>query len=208
MWDHLFILHADGTETQVVPGPVEDAAISPDGSQVAFVTDGLYVVDADGGQPVLIADEGNSPTFSPDGTRIAYLGNERSARGITGGREHVWVANSDGTEAHEILEDEPVLDGGVFELEWSPAGDRIAMDNSIEGHVAIYTFVPDGSDFAEVIAGGFNPHWSPDGSQIAYGLPGRDGLSLADADGSNVRRLDFGSSGPWHPGAIEDGAGG
>ena len=97
---------------------------------------------------------------------------------------------------------------GVFELTWSPAGDRIAMENSLEHHVAIYTFASDGSDFREVITGGFNPFWSPDGSQIAYGVPGHDGVSLVDADGSNVRTFGFGSPGPWHPGTLDDGAGG
>ncbi len=89
----------------------------------------------------------------------------------------------------------------MFSLAWSPAGDRIALDNGLEGHVAIYTFAPDGSDFTEVITGGSGAHWSPDGSQIAYGaMPGTPGLSIADADGSNVRTFDFGAAGPWHPG--------
>lgn len=42
-------------------------------------------------------------------------------------------------------------------------GDAVA--NSLERHVAISTLAPDGSDFTEVITGGFNPHWSPDGSR-------------------------------------------
>jgi dipeptidyl aminopeptidase/acylaminoacyl peptidase len=199
---YLYILHSDGTETQVIPEPVEGAAISPDGSRVAFAADGLYVVDAEGGQPVRIAEEGNSPTFSPDGTQIAYLSLPRDGCCVQTGREHVWVANADGTGAHEILADEPALAKGVFELTWSPAGDRIAMANSLERRVAIYTFAPDGSDFTEVNTGGMNPFWSPDGSQIAY-LD--NGLSIADADGSNVRTLGVGDPGPWHPGAGGEG---
>jgi hypothetical protein len=192
---HLYILHADGSETRLNREPMdfEGAAISPDGERVVFAADGLYVVDAEGGRPVRIAGAGSSPTFSPDGTRIAYLS-------FQAGRDHVWVANADGTNAHEILADEPALAIGQFGLTWSPAGDRIAMENTSEGHVAIYTFAPDGSDFTKVITGGFNPYWSPDGSQIAYALPGRTGLLIADADGSNVRTFDFGNSGPWHPG--------
>jgi Tol biopolymer transport system component len=105
----------------------------------------------------------------------------------------------DGTGAHEILADEPALTKGLFGLTWSPAGDRIAMQNSLSGHFAIYTFAPDGSDFAKVISG-TGLHWSPDGSQIAYDAPG--GILIADADGSYVRTLaiDNSDSGPWHPG--------
>jgi hypothetical protein len=205
---HLFILHADGTETQVIPEPVGGAAISPDGSRVVFAAegDGLYVVDAEGGQPVRIADEGESPTFSPDGTQIAYLSESGQS-----GLEHVWVANADGTDAHEILTDE-ALAMGMSGLTWSPAGDRIAIENQQEGHVAIYTFAPDGSDFTKIITGGFNANWSPDGSQIAYMLPYGDPLAagrplaIADADGSNIRVFDFGGVGPWHPGTLEEDA--
>jgi Tol biopolymer transport system component len=81
------------------------------------------------------------------------------------------------------------------------------MENSLGGYVAIYTFAPDGSDFTKVITGGVDPFWSPDGSQIAYRVPVHYGLSIADADGSNVRTFNFGNSGPWHPGTLEDGAG-
>jgi hypothetical protein len=205
----LYILHADGTETQVTSEPVGSAAISPDGSQVVYrsadESKWLYVVDADGGQPVRISAIGSvdgGPTFSPDGTQIAYLSSFAECCGESW-REHVWVANADGTDAHEILSDEPALaKRGLFEwLTWSPAGDRIAMDNSLGGHLAIYTFAPDGSDFTKVITGGVAPVWSPDGSQIAYLAPeGSQGLQIADADGSNVLSLPFGSSGAWHPG--------
>jgi len=204
---HLYILHANGTQTLVTPEPVLDnAAISPDGSRVAFVAaDGVYVVDADGGEPVRFADWGGSPTFSPDGMEIAYLGLPRNECCVPARREHVWVVNSDGTDAHEILADEPALASGVFGITWSPAGDRIAMEDT-GGRGVIYTFAPDGSEFTEVITGGANPYWSPDGSQIAYVvLGGSSGLSIADADGSNVRTFGFGASGPWHPGESTEG---
>jgi len=201
--DLLSIIHADGTQTQLNSDAtyLYGATIAPDGSRVVFAaggyrdTDvGLFVVDAEGGQPVRIA-QGRGPTFSPDGTQIAYVSTDRTG-------PHVWVANADGSDPHEILADEPALAENNVSLSWSPAGDRIAMDIGLEGHVAIYTFAPDGSDFTEVITGESGAHWSPDGSQIAYG---ESGLSIADADGSNVRTFGFGGPGPWHPGESTDG---
>lgn len=82
----------------------------------------------------------------------------------------------------------------------------------------IYTFAPDGSDFTKVITGGLSPYWSPDGSQIAYTMceeltsapclgAGSAGLAIVAADGSRVRELGFGASGPWHPGFSDKGTG-
>jgi Tol biopolymer transport system component len=109
--------------------------------------------------------------------------------------------NADGSDAHEIVSNEwidPV--GHVGGPAWSPAGDRIALGLVDGPSPAIYMFAPDGSDFTEVIPGGARPYWSPDGSQIAYVVPGGfPGLTIADADGSNVLTFGFGDSGPWHP---------
>jgi RNA polymerase sigma-70 factor, ECF subfamily len=193
---YLYILHADRAETQVTPERVGGAAISPDGSRVVFAddrSDWLYAVDVGGSQPVRIG-KGEEPTFSSDGTQIAYLSLPRSGCCVESGREHVWVANADGTDAHEILTDEPALAKGVDSITWSPAGDRIPIGGYHESRETIYTFAPDGSQFTMVIPNGTHPHWSPDGSQIAYELlfPGPYGLRIADADGSNIRSLGVG----------------
>lgn len=170
---YLYILHADGSETRLNSKPTtlaeHGAAISPDGTRVVFAPQGgLYVVDAEGGRPVPLPIPQaeafvNAPTFSPDGTQIAYLAGN--------GEAQVWVMNADGTEAHEILADEPTMFEGTTGLQWSPTGDRLAIGlgaNQGSDGLVIYTFAPDGSDFTKVITGGISPYWSPDGSQIAY----------------------------------------
>jgi Tol biopolymer transport system component len=230
---YLSILHADGSETRLNEDPmgISGATISPDGTRVVFAgqyqLSGLYVIDAEGGRPVPLPipqateDGASDPTFSPDGTQIAYL----NGNGETG----VWVANSDGTDGRKILSQEYGRFGpGVTGLQWSPAGDRLALglgDHKGGGRPIIFTFSPDGSDFTPLIDGGISPFWSPDGSQIAFTIPcdeqpdgwcpegsirrsefdpqpgdGPAGLAIADADGSNVREFGFAASGPWHPG--------
>jgi Tol biopolymer transport system component len=100
----LFVLHADGSETQVTKQPVaiRGAAISPDGSRVVYAAGiGLYAVGADGGPVGVLASARNGsledPTFSPDGTQIAYDDG-------TGDHSHsVWLVDADGSDAHEIL---------------------------------------------------------------------------------------------------------
>ena len=181
----LFVLHSDGSETQVTERPMamRGAAISPDGSRVVFATiDGaantgfVFAVDADGGpaEVLLELDGLEGVTFSPDGTRIAYV----SGHGDSGHR--VSVMDADGTNPREILANDVTLGGGHdYGIAWSPAGDRIAL--GIEG--VIYTFAPDGSGFTEALVGGrLQPFWSPDGSQLE-------------------------TRGPWHPGMLENDGG-
>jgi Tol biopolymer transport system component len=194
---YLYVLHADGSETRLNEEPVHfgGADLSPDGERVVFAADGLYVVDADGGRPDRLPVEGSSPTFSPDGSQIAYLfGFDGDVVAGTVEEEHVWVANADGTNAHEILADEPTVFLGVSGLRWSPAGDRLAFgvgEHFGSEALAIYTFAPDGSDFTRVITGGVSPYWSPDGSQIAYTiLCGREFSGGSCPEGS-INRSQF-----------------
>ena len=207
----LFVLHADGSETQVTKQPVaiRGATISPDGSRVVYAAGiGLYAVSADGGAVEVLASARNGsledPTFSPDGTQIAYDDG-------TGDHSHsVWLVDADGSDARQILSNSSTTGAGhVYGLAWSPAGDRIAL--GLEG--STYTFATDGSGFMRVITQGDQPYWSPDGSQFAYTIacpeaPDACGFAIADADGSNVRTIGVGRSGPWHPGMLENGAGG
>ena len=184
---YLYVLHPDGSETRLNRDPMSfaefPAAISPDGKHVAFATDGVYVVDAQGGRPVRIAEEGQAPTFSPDGTKVAYFIGRND-------ENQVWIANVDGSDAHEILAHDAISLGAPTGMQWSPAGDRLAIGvGASKGSdaLAIYTFAPDGSDFTRVITGGISPYWSPDGSQIAYTILCSERNDASCPEGSILR---------------------
>ena len=213
----LFVLHADGSATEVTQALGLDrltdihggAAISPDGSRVVFVgltrasgggccDYALYAVDADGGPAEVLVKARfrvQDPTFSPDGTQIAFVDSSGDHS------QNVWLVNADGTDAHQILANETTAAAGQANgLAWSPAGGRMAL--GLDG--TVYTFAPDGSGFTAVITGGDDPQWSPDGLRLAYAVPCSGdaiecGFAIADADGSNARELGFGILGPWHP---------
>ena len=233
--ENLVVLHADGSETLVTEQPwgLKGAAISPDGSRVAFSAlleendehGGLFAVDADGGQAELLWESQvhilRSPTFSPDGTQIAFVDDNIDSN------VSVWVINADGTDAHQIVPSgEPFGAGRVRGLAWSPAGDRIALMGELDEDadptnvLGLYTFAPDGSDFMRIADAGVDgyvvigpPYWSPDGTQIEYttGCNGSNAedqvfgcmLVIVDPDGSVVRTFLDGVSGPWHPGTSE-----
>ena len=88
---------------------ISEAALSPDGSTVAFTVQTvdiaqntkpqqIYVVPAQGGAPRQITHDGvnnESPRWSPDSHHIAYLSNRS-------GSMQIWLMNSDGGEARQI----------------------------------------------------------------------------------------------------------
>ena len=172
--EELFVLHADGSETQVTDqssgfrsgvgsGRPTGATISPDGSRVVFpgltkkgrsCHDGaLFAVDADGGPAELLwksqaAEDGGivrDPTFSPDGTRIAF------ADGYCDWNHSVWLMNADGSDAHQVLDIGPIMGAGyVRGLAWSPAGDQIALRyQGFDVGLRTYIFASDGSGFSQ-----------------------------------------------------------
>ena len=76
----------------------------------------------------------------------------------------------------------------------------IAYTGTIPGRQRseIYTIRTDGSQRRQLTtAGGFDPAWSPDGSQLAFAR--RDSIWLMDASGGSQRRVAVGSEPAWSP---------
>jgi len=111
----LWRLDASGTEPAValtqptMPGQDADAAISPDGSTVAFRRRSdpsggrnfdIWLMDVDGTnqRPLLTgAPDDQDPAWSPDGTSIAFKSNRTDGAAGVGNRDRVWlIALSDG----------------------------------------------------------------------------------------------------------------
>ena len=117
-----------------------------------------------------------APTWSPDGKQIAFTSNRE-------GQEAIFVMNADGSGVRRIHNGLLVSNGP----NWQPDG-RIRFG----GGRNIYTMKPDGSDVVRVNTSGA---LSPDGRQILFvkevipGEPSSNELFVANADGSNSRRL-------------------
>lgn len=117
---------------------VQETAIAPDGSRIAYVVrnalvDGeqseylahVWIVDADGSNPLQFTrgeQSAGSPAFSPDGRWLAFTSRRGEGSGEDAPRTQVWVISVHGGEAFPVT-DAPT---GVSRFAWSPAGDRVA----------------------------------------------------------------------------------
>ena len=180
--ENLFVLHPDGSETQVteqlsgfsdIPGSAwpSGATISPDGSRVVFAgltepylagknschNGALFAVGADGGPAELLwASHIPQNGIVRDPTFSPDGTQIAFADGYCDWGHTVWVMNADGSDAHEIVSVEMLPGAGhVNGLAWSPVGDRIAL--RFEG--TFYTFAPDGSQFTQ--GGGISQYCWP-----------------------------------------------
>jgi Tol biopolymer transport system component len=179
-----------GTPRQVTAGDNNDqgAAFSPDGTKLVFrrvANDDLYVVNLDGtGLRNLTADGGTSqeyePAWSPDGTKIAY------ELGTSSGQGSIFSIDADGGNPTNLTPENPTpptCDPDHFrrsrDPSWSPDGSRIAFTGSpvCNGTTSqigtdIWLMNPDGGGKVNIVANdGISeeePHWSPDGSRIAF----------------------------------------
>ncbi|HET7080461.1 MAG TPA: hypothetical protein VFM49_23760 [Chloroflexia bacterium] len=155
---------------------------SPDGTQIALVTEALtlYTMNADGSNLQRLADGVYSnPFWSPDGRFIAYLGGEAwSAKPLP--RGDLWIMPSGGGAAWKVpgATDIPSLPAGVA---WSPDGTHIAA--GFPGHIfdvtdpaAAPASLPGDGAKMWVLGGA----WSPDGRYLAVSDGNRFGvLTLA-----------------------------
>ncbi|MBX3020691.1 MAG: PD40 domain-containing protein [Bdellovibrionales bacterium] len=168
----LFRATADGqTVTPLTKGPNRamnvEAAISPDGKQVAFSSDRsgrpmIYLMNADGSnvRRLTLAGKYNaSPAWSPDGKTLAFAGQDK-------GHFDIFTMNTDGSNLKRLT-DATKPNGKPANNEspsWSPDGRNIVFTSDRTGNLQLYIVSPDGTNERRITEDKHNwdkPKWSP-----------------------------------------------
>jgi len=218
------------TGDRLPPGCTDNSnpAISPDGTQIAFVRAfgrirhdqidhvGIYRMRRDGTHvrrvtlPATRTAEDIEPQWSPNGRQIVFVRHNITARPRN--KQAVMVVNADGTGAHRVT---PYALKAGDGPDWSPDGTQILFrspETEDFTHCNIWSIHPDGSGLRQITHAGpqtkiYSASFSPDGTAITFGMTGLNAQAdvwRINLDGSALapvtRTTRWDSAPDWGPG--------
>jgi hypothetical protein len=164
-----------GGRSQIVayPGSAEtielnatEPAISPDGTRLAYVSQGSLVVRQNG---IRLGSDVTGPAFFPDGQHIAYT------EGPPGNREIHSIALA-GTDQQSLTKA-----GDCFEPAVAPNGSSIAFACSGGGGTQVWLLDLKTGNRRQITQGACNntnPAWAPDASSVVFASDCNRGVEL------------------------------
>ena len=188
---HVFICNADGSDVvDLTPGDYDappldlgghqDYVFSPDGSQLAFVSNhtdmpaantnnDIFLVPASGGDATNLtqANEAvdNQPLYSPDGQYVAYKAMARP--GFEADQYEIMLYNRETGERESLTE---LLDLSPDEVIWSPDSTFLYFNAREQGRRTIYSINLKSRDILKLVEENVNSDLiiSPDGGTLYF----------------------------------------
>ena len=163
-----------------------DAAPSPDGAKLVFVTNRigktrLAAISLLSEKTVRAEDiewlgedsdyQFETPRFSPDGQKIAVGVRQPD------GYKDIWILDNQGNKLEELMHDR-AIDGGAV---WSADGRSIYFSSDRSGIFNLYAYDLDHkkiSQVSNVLGGAFMPTVTPDGNAIAFANYSSNGFDI------------------------------